>query len=71
VIAQMSEDYYYFVSCSRGAGAAPLPEHEVSSQKSFLLVAHEVQGQSPLPEREVSSQKSFFLSFCAAAGGAK
>ena len=28
---------YYFVTCSRGAGAAPLPEREVSSQNIFFL----------------------------------
>jgi hypothetical protein len=63
VIAQMSEDYYYFAGCSRGAGAEPLPEREVSSQKIFLLVAHGVQGQSPCRSARCPRKNPFFFHF--------
>jgi len=52
---------YYLVSFSRGAGALPLPEREVSSQNpfSFIVSFSRGTGALPLPEREVSSQNPF------------
>jgi len=46
------------VNISRGAGAEPLPEREVT----FANISRGA-GAEPLPEREVSSQIPFFFRF--------
>jgi len=65
--------WHYIVGFSRGAGAEPLPEREVSSQNPFFFRCWFLtgcRGRAPAGARGVLA-KPFFLSFCAACGGTK